>query len=117
MTKEELIGKFNSIKSVKYDKKILYSIMDELELKYKKTNCVKCLHDYYNIVKEELGLIESAAEVSDFNENAEYIYLLDRTQTWNSYLINNDTPIDVIQDFIKTHPKGYYKIKEDYETE
>lgn len=45
----------------------LYSILDELGLSFKRTSCIKCLRDYYNMALEELGGIEDAAEESEFN--------------------------------------------------
>lgn len=63
---EALIAKVNSITNVHKQTELLYSIMDELGLKYKRTRCFKCHIDYLNIVKEELGLIEDASEQSKF---------------------------------------------------
>ena len=109
MSREELVEKFNSITDIISSRETLYLLMNELGITFKKTKCVKCLRDYYNIVREELGMIESAAEVSDFNDNNEYVYLLDRAQSWNGHIINNSTPVEVIREFVKTH-KGYYKL-------
>ena len=109
MSREELVEKFNSITDIISSRETLYLLMNELGITFKKTKCVKCLRDYYNIVREELGMIESAAEVSDFNDDNEYVYLLDRAQSWNGHIINNSTPVEVIREFVKTH-KGYYKL-------
>lgn len=109
MSREELVEKFNSITDIISSRETLYLLMNELGITFKKTKCVKCLRDYYNIVREELGMIESAAEVSDFNDDNEYVYLPDRAQTWNGHIIDNSTPVEVIREFVKTH-KGYYKL-------
>lgn len=82
----------------------LYQIMDELCIHYKKTTCSKCLKDYYNICLEELGLIDDASELSDFNG---YKYLKDRTVIWNGHKMNQHTDPEIIEEFIKDH-HGYY---------
>lgn len=88
----------------------IYTLLDELNITYKKTTCKKCRRDLLNILREEAGIIESAANESGFNtdSNTEYVYLLDRPQTWNGYFINQDTPPEVIREFVKQFPKGYY---------
>lgn len=68
---QQHIELFNQIKDVGKDRELLYKLMDELKIPYKRTNCKRCLNDYYNIVREEIGLIENAAEVSEFNESDE----------------------------------------------
>lgn len=115
MDKEELIRKVESIKNLKTDYKLLYEIMDELGVSYKKTSCMKCRRDYLNIVKEELGMIESASEESDFNitTTGEYVYLRDRNFIWTKQdgtrvRISKTTPVEEIEEFVKTH-KGFYK--------
>lgn len=108
MEKELIIAKFRTIADIKADKRILYEVMDLLGISYKKTRCVRCLRDYYNIVREELGLIEDAAEVSDFNGN--YTYILNRPVMWNGYRMDNSTDPAVISEFVKKH-RGYYIIK------
>lgn len=110
MDKQSLIEKINSVKDVSKDRNIIYSVLDELNISYKKTNCKKCLNDLMNIAKEELELIGSAADESSFNDgDFEYVYICDRPQSWRGYIINQDTPVEVIREFIKSH-KGYYKI-------
>lgn len=110
MERDKIIEKFNTITDVKADKRTLYEVMTELGIQFKKTNCVSCLKDYYNIVREELGMIEDASVLSDFDR--EYIYIPKRAQTWNGYIIDDSTPVEIIKEFIKKHPKGYYKINE-----
>lgn len=87
----------------------LYELMDELGIKYKRTTCSKCLKDYYNICLEELGLIDDASDYSEFN-GYEYVYLKDRSFIWKGYKINQKTPVDVIEEFIKEHKDYYRKI-------
>lgn len=86
----------------------LYAIAAELGLKIKKSNCKKCAKDAWNIIREELGMIASAADESDFN-GYEYIYLPKRAQSWNGHLIDQDTPVEVIREFVKQFPNGYYR--------
>lgn len=114
MDKQDLIRRVESIHDLKKDYKELYSIMDELGIQYKKTTCMKCRRDYLNIVKEELGMIESAAENSDFNTTTDggWKYLKDRTYVWTRIdgtrvKINEQTPVKYIEEFVKDH-KGYY---------
>ena len=88
----------------------IYALLDELGIKYKKTKCARCRRDLMNILREEAGIIESAANESGFNtvSNSEYVYLLDRPQTWNGHFISQDTPPEIIREFVKQFPKGYY---------
>lgn len=116
---EDLIKKVESIKDLKKDYKILYEVMDELGIKFKKTTCSKCRRDYLNIVKEELGLITDAALMSAFDDGDEWIYLHDRSYSWTKLdgtkvIINKNTPREVIEEFVKTH-KGFYKKIEKHE--
>jgi len=92
----------------------IYALLDELNITYKKTKCARCRRDLLNILREEAGLIESAANESGFNtySNTEYVYLLDRPQTWNGHFINQDTPPEVIRAFLEQFPNGYYKLKQ-----
>lgn len=111
MDREDLIRRVEAIQDPKKDKEELYSIMEELGIGYKKTNCPKCLRDYLNIVKEELGLIDSAAESSDFNSG--WKYLKNQTLIWTrpdgtKVKINANTPVDIIEEFVINH-KGFYK--------
>lgn len=108
MNKEELIEKINSVRNVSADRNVIYDVLAELGISYRRTNCRKCLKDLLNIAKEALGLIGSAAEESSFNEDFDYVYVCDRPQTWKGYVINQDTPVEVVREFVKSHPKGYY---------
>lgn len=89
----------------------IYEGLRFLGIPFKKTACHRCRKDFLNILREELGLIENAAEISSFNDNSNkcYRYILKRSQVFDGYLINNDTPIDVIREFVKKHPVGYYE--------
>lgn len=114
MSKEELIQKVESIQDLKKDYNILYEILEELNISFKKTNCMKCRRDYLNIAKEELGMIESAAENSDFN--GKWVYLRDRSFVWTKIdgtkvKINSQTPEKDIEEFVKTHAGFYKKIE------
>lgn len=121
MTKEEMIGLVGTIKNPIKQKKLIFQLANELGLKFKPTNCGKCLKDYVNILKEELGLINNASEESDFNEEHtdipnveegpknEWIYAVDRPVVWNGHLIDDNTPEDVKMAFIQRFPTGYFK--------
>ena len=54
-------------------------------------------------------LIDNAADQSDFNENKCYRYLLKRSQVFNGHLINGQTAIEIIREFVKKHPVGYFE--------
>lgn len=112
MTKEEMKEKVLAIKNVRKDKAVIYQIAKELGLKFKPTNCNKCLGDYVAILKEELGIISSAAEESSFDaSNYEYEYLGTKSQAWNGHIINQDTDPEIIREFIKRFPT-YYRVIE-----
>lgn len=85
----------------------IYALLDELGISYKRTGCSRCRRDLLNILREEAGLIESAADVSPFD--GEYEYLLDRPQSWNGHIMGQDTPVEVIREFVKQFPNGYYR--------
>ena len=108
MDRQYLIDKINSVGDVSKDRNAIYEVLTELGISYKKTNCHKCLQDLLNIAKEELGLIGDAADVSSFNDDFEYVYICDRAQSWNGHIINQNTPVKVIREFVKSHPNGYY---------
>ena len=112
MEREKIIEKVNSIQNLKKDYKILYEVMEELGIKFRKTTCMKCREDYLNIVKEELELIEDASEESSFDKT-EYRYLHDRSFSWvapdgKRIIIGKNTPVEYIEQFVVNHP-GYYK--------
>lgn len=115
MEKEDLIQRALLIKNVSTQREELYSLLDELGITYSRTRCIKCLNDYLNIIKEELSLIPSASEVSPFNDSeCEYKYIRKQTVLWlkdgQRIKINQNTPIEIIKEFIKTHP-GYFVCK------
>lgn len=114
MDKQELIDEYLKITDVNKDIGIIYGLLDKLGIKYKRTKCKRCRNDYKLMIAEQLDLIESAADESDFNSNSdsdyEYIYTPNRPCIWNGYIINQDTPVEVIREFVKQFPKGYYKI-------
>ena len=111
MDKEKLLQAANAITNPLKQKEEIYMLMDALGLTYKRTNCGRCLRDYLNIVKEELGAIADASNESDFNAETdewEYIYIHPRTVLWKGHKINQSTPKAVVDEFIKEHPHGYY---------
>ena len=114
MTRDELTEQMNSINDPVAEVQKVYAAMDFLGIPYKKTRCAKCRRDYWNIVREELGLVDDASELSAFDDTEyEYIYLLDRAQSWNGHIIDQGTPPEVIREFIKRHPNFYDKIKKE----
>lgn len=118
MTKEEMITAVKSIKQPIKEKKLIFQLAKELGLTFKPTNCGKCLKDYVAILKETLGLIENAAEESGFDEKEyEWVYLPKRPQFWNGNVINQDTDPEIIEEFVKRFPKGYFKKVEKEQTE
>lgn len=113
MDKNELIKKIKSVKDPVKEIETVYAVLDELGIKYKKSSCHRCRKDLYRIALEELGLIENAADESDFNSSdGEWVYLLNRPQSWHGHIIDQDTDPSVIAQFVKTHPVGYYEMKE-----
>lgn len=109
MTKEEMIEKVLAIKNVRKDKAIIYQIAKELGLKFKETNCNKCLGDYWAILKEELGIIGNASEASAFDSDVEFIYTRGKSVSWNGHSINQNTDPEIIKEFVKKFP-DYYKV-------
>lgn len=107
MVKEEILKAVNAIKNPIKQREEIFVLMDTLGLSYRRTNCGRCLRDYLNIIKEEIGVIADASVESDFN--GEWKYLLNRTMTWKGHLINQDTPVEVIREFVKKFPTGYFQ--------
>lgn len=102
MDTNKLIEKINSVTDVSKDRNIIYEVMSELGVTFKRTNCRKCLVDYLNICKEELGLLKSAADASDFN--GKWIYKAIRPTSWNGKLIDRSTEQDVLAKFCLKNP-------------
>lgn len=125
MTREEIREKFDaitqsarslllSITDPYNQKQELYEVLDLLEIKYKKTNCRNCILDYFHMAQEELGIIEDASEVSNFNHtepteqpSTVLKYVWPRPVSWKGHIINDRTPESVKREFHKTH-KGFY---------
>lgn len=111
MDKNKLIEKINKVKILSRDYKLIYEVLDELGIAYKKTTCSKCRRDLLNIAKEELGLIEDAASESDFNtlnnndlNEYEYIYTHNMPLKWEGKIIKKNSPKNVIQSFCEANP-------------
>lgn len=115
LTKELLIERFAGITdATPANISQIYEALDFLGIPFKKTTCKRCRQDLLNIVREELGLIDDAAELSSFNSDGEkcYTYTCDRPQTWNGYVIDNNTPVEIIRKFIERFPVGYYAVED-----
>jgi len=107
-----MIEKIKGVKSPNNEIKTIYSVLDELGVKYKKTTCPKCRKDLYNIALEELGMIKSAAEKSDFNkvpDDAEYRFIRKTGTVWKGKLYDQNTPVEMIREFVKHFPVGFYE--------
>lgn len=109
MDKTQLIEKIQSVRDVSEDRNVIYEVMSELGISFKKTNCRKCLGDYFNICKEELGLLESAADTSDFNDK--WIYKAIRPTSWNGKIISKDSDQETLSKFCHIHPDYCMKIE------
>lgn len=103
MNREELKDKIKSVKDVSVDRQIIYSVLSELGIPFKKTNCRRCLTDLLNICKEELGIINNAAEESDFNVRSFY-YNVSRPTSWNGMIVDWDSSNEVLSKFCVEHP-------------
>lgn len=111
MTKEKMIERIKMVKSPLKERKALYQIADELGIKYKKNGCGKCATDLWNILREELGLIESAAEVSDFNyEEVDYVwkYIFHTPVVCGGIVYDQNTDPKFIEEFVKSNPNKFY---------
>lgn len=117
MTKEELIEKILGVKDVNKDIKVIYEVLDALGIAYKRTGCKKCRQDLHAIALEELGLINSAADNSGWDDDAEYEYLMDMDYSWQGHRLNQDTPKWVVRRFMASHPNAsrYYRLAENKE--
>lgn len=108
MERQELIDRMSQIENLINDREIIFEVAEELGLKFKKTLCKKCLQDYINIINEELGVVEDASEESGFDCKYKYIY--GRTIIWRGHKMNQNTDPEIIREFVKVIPVGYYKI-------
>lgn len=97
MTNKEIIDTFNSIKDPLKQPELLYMVLEGLNIPFTKTSCSKCLNDYYNIVQEELGFIESAAELSDFDR---YEYIHHRAIIWKNKKISKLSSQECLRWFV-----------------
>lgn len=108
---EENLKLFYSIEDVRKDKQTLYQLLDNLGVAYKKTTCGKCLNDLYLIAKEELGLIENAADESDFNGEMVYVYAHPRAVRVNNKVYNKDSKQDDLKYLYELLGSVYVKKK------
>lgn len=96
--------------------KEIYALLDELGIKYQKTQCSKCRKDLMNILREEAGLIGDASAESDFNAkdieidwSYTYEYIFPHPIWWHGHKICQETPREVIEEFVHYIPQGYYR--------
>lgn len=104
-----MIDRIKSVKDPVKEIKTVYAVLDELGIKYKVTKCPKCKKDLYHIALEELGLIEDAAEKSDFNTTVEWRYLKKTATRWRGMRFNGETNPKLIEEFVKHFPTGFYE--------
>lgn len=113
MDRNEMIEMLNGIQNAYRQRKMLYQIADELGVKYQQSNCAKCARDLYNILREELGMIESAADESAFNDvpetGYEWRYVRKAPVYCNGVTYSQSTDPKLIEQFVKKFPKGYYE--------
>ena len=110
MTTEEIREKALAIKDPVKEYLTVYKLLDELGVKYKKTNCHRCRIDLYNILREELGLIESAAEMSDFNslpEGAELVYIFPSPVKFRDKIIKKTSSQKDMMELYRVHPQFF----------
>lgn len=99
MTKEEMIEAINSVTNVNRQIATIYEVLSELGVKFEKTSCSRCRRDLLLIAKEELGLIDNAADESDFN--ADGVWTLKRAVIWNGVKLTRDSDQSLLDDFRK----------------
>lgn len=104
MEKAQLIEKINQVKNINTDYKIIYEVLDELGISYKRTTCHKCRWDLFNIAREELGLLDDASEMSGFNDEFDYIYTFHRPVSWMGKIVKKTSSQELLRDFCTEHP-------------
>ena len=102
MNREELKDKIKSVKDVSVDRQVIYEVLSELGIPFRKTNCRRCLTDLLNICKEELGLIDNAAEESAFNKS--FHYNVSRPTSWRGKIVDWNSSNEVLSKFCVEHP-------------
>lgn len=112
-TKEQLIEIAKSIRSPYRQRKQVYELADELNIKYIKTSCGKCITDLFNIIREELGIIADAAEESQFNDdrvkNPKWTYTKPSGTVWKGQTYDWYSSDEDIDRLIKAFPnEGFY---------
>lgn len=110
MTQEELRERTLAIKDPARQPEELYALLDAAGIKYQKTTCHKCRIDLYNILREELGLINSAAEESDFNElpeGAELVFIYPRPVKFNGKIIKKSSSQETMLTLYRVHPEFF----------
>lgn len=105
---DDIIEKVKAIKNVDAQIEEIYAIADSLEIKYTPSKCHRCRVDLLNIIKEELKMIESAADESEFNDNPKYKYLKTKGVVLDGVVYDQYTDVRLIEKFMeKFH--GYYE--------
>lgn len=110
MTQEELRERTLAIKDPARQPEELYALLDAAGITYQKSTCHKCRIDLYNILREELGLINSAAEESDFNElpeGAELVFIYPRPVKFNGKIIKKSSSQETMLTLYRVHPEFF----------
>jgi hypothetical protein len=110
MTQEELRERTLAIKDPARQPEELYALLDAAGITYQKSTCHRCRIDLYNILREELGLIESAAEESDFNElpeGAELVFIYPRPVKFNGKIIKKSSSQETMLTLYRVHPEFF----------
>lgn len=110
MTQEELRERTLAIKDPARQPQELYALLDAAGITYQKSTCHRCRIDLYNILREELGLIKSAAEESDFNElpeGAELVFIYPRPVRFGNLIISKTSSQKAMMKMYKAHPKFF----------
>lgn len=117
MTREEIRERAIAIKNPIAEYTTVYELLDELGITYKKTTCHKCRIDLYNILREEVGLIDSAADNSEFNEehteekelpeDTELVFIYPRPVRFGKLIVSKDSSQKTMMKMYKAHPKFF----------
>lgn len=108
MEREEILRRAKAMGDPAKNSEELYTLLDAAGISYQKTNCYRCRRDLYAILMEELGEIQDASELSEFNQKpTKLIYVHPRTVLWNGHKINDKTPEDIKRAFHATH-RGFF---------
>lgn len=72
-------------------------------------NCPNCWHDAVMVLRNFFGINASAAQQTDDagDKGRRWKYVGKVTMMWRGHVIDNTTPDDIVDEFVKFHPKFY----------